>query len=183
MKLLRTIRLDSSDTFVFERAAEPGEVAVGGSFAFWDDDHAALKGKRSAAFRAGFLGVETGGFSTLAQICDVDASQVDAAIESLAGLLTREFGAPDVETARAAAREEVETAQTLADHPAGTLIAMRRWRADDGEIREQFRTLHRRAEPEPGGDARHYRAFTFFEAEEAEPEAVDFDAMIKGKLS
>ncbi|HVD73162.1 MAG TPA: DUF6505 family protein, partial [Xanthobacteraceae bacterium] len=27
MKLLRTIRLDPSDTFVFERAADPGEWA------------------------------------------------------------------------------------------------------------------------------------------------------------
>ena len=32
MKLLRTIRLDPSDTFVFERAAEPGEWAVSGAF-------------------------------------------------------------------------------------------------------------------------------------------------------
>jgi len=35
MKLIRTIRLDPSDTFVFERAAEPGEWAVSGAFAFW----------------------------------------------------------------------------------------------------------------------------------------------------
>ena len=36
MKLLRTIRLDPSDTFVFERAAEPGEWAVPGAFVFLD---------------------------------------------------------------------------------------------------------------------------------------------------
>ena len=38
MKLLRTIRLDPSDTFIFERVAEPGEWAVSGSFVFSDDD-------------------------------------------------------------------------------------------------------------------------------------------------
>ena len=38
MKLLRTIRLDPSDTFVFENAAEPGEWAVTGTFMFADDD-------------------------------------------------------------------------------------------------------------------------------------------------
>ena len=54
MKLLRTIRLDPSDTFVFERAAEPGEWAVSGAFMFWDDDPAALDGKARAAFRGGF---------------------------------------------------------------------------------------------------------------------------------
>ena len=43
VKLLRTIRLDPSDTFVFERAAEPGEWAVSGSFVFWDDDPATLR--------------------------------------------------------------------------------------------------------------------------------------------
>lgn len=38
MKLLRTIRLDLSDTFVFEHAAERGEWAVSSAFAvhgFW----------------------------------------------------------------------------------------------------------------------------------------------------
>ena len=38
MKLLRTIRLDPSDTFVFERAAKPGEWAVSGAFVFWNND-------------------------------------------------------------------------------------------------------------------------------------------------
>ena len=57
VKLLRTIRLDPSDTFVFERAAEPGEWAVSGAFVFADDDPAKLEGKARAAFRCGFLGV------------------------------------------------------------------------------------------------------------------------------
>ena len=43
MKLLRTIRLDPSDRFIFERAAEPGEWAVPGGFAFFDVDPAALE--------------------------------------------------------------------------------------------------------------------------------------------
>ena len=49
MKLLRTIRLDPSDTFVFDKAAEPGEWAVPGAFAFLDADPPALQGK--AMFR------------------------------------------------------------------------------------------------------------------------------------
>ena len=53
VKLLRTIRLDPSDTFVFERAAEPGEWAVSGAFVFWNDDAGAARRqgarRRSAA--------------------------------------------------------------------------------------------------------------------------------------
>ncbi len=48
MKLLRTIRLDPSDTFVFERAAEPGEWAVSGAFMFGDADPDMLTGKARA---------------------------------------------------------------------------------------------------------------------------------------
>ena len=57
MKLLRTIRLDPSDTFVFEQAAEPGEWAVSGAFAFWNSDPGTLEGKARTAFRSGFLGL------------------------------------------------------------------------------------------------------------------------------
>jgi ADP-ribose pyrophosphatase YjhB (NUDIX family) len=42
MRLLRTIRLDPSDTLLFKRAAEPGEWAVSGAFAFAHADPAAL---------------------------------------------------------------------------------------------------------------------------------------------
>ena len=54
VKLLRTIRLDPSDTFVFERAAEPGEWAVPGAFAFAHRMCAALEGKARAPFGRAF---------------------------------------------------------------------------------------------------------------------------------
>ena len=72
MKLLRTVRADTSDTFVFDRAAEPGEWAVSGAFAFAHGDLAELKGKARTAFRAGFLGLESLGRSTLAQIVETN---------------------------------------------------------------------------------------------------------------
>src|SRR5260370_1301396 len=40
MKLLRTIQLDASDSFVFEKAAAPGERAVSGAFSFARDEPA-----------------------------------------------------------------------------------------------------------------------------------------------
>ena len=42
VKLLRTIALDPSDTFVFDVAAEPGDWAVSGAFRFCDRDPAKL---------------------------------------------------------------------------------------------------------------------------------------------
>jgi hypothetical protein len=158
MKLIRTIRLDPSDMFVFQRAAEPGEWAVSGAFAFWNADAAKLEGKARSAFRGAFLGVESLGWSTLVQI--VEASEADraAAIETLARQLVTHFGAPDIEIARAAATEEVAFAASLCNHPPDTLIAVHRT-FEDGEVREAFRTLH------PRGDAKPMRAFSFLEVE------------------
>jgi Family of unknown function (DUF6505) len=166
MKLLRTIRLDPSDTFVFERAAEPGEWAVSGAFMFADADPDALDGKPRAAFRGGFLGVASFGWSTLVQI--VEASEADrvAVVEMLGRALHERLGAPDLAVARAAAEQEVAFAASLCDHPRDTLIAVRRT-FEDGAIREAFRTLH------PRGDRKPMRAFSFLEVEgegEEEPE-------------
>jgi hypothetical protein len=161
MKLLRTIRLDPSDTFIFERAAEPGEWAVPGGFVFFDADPAALEGKERVAFRSGFLGIASLGFSTLVQIVETSEADRTAAIESLAQQLVARFGAPDLATARRAAAEEFAFAASLSDHPPDTLIAMHRVN-DDGAIRETFRTLKPRSGPKP------LRAFSFLEVEDEE---------------
>ena len=158
MKLLRTIRLDASDTFVFDKPAEPGEWAVSGAFAFWSFDPAALQGKTRTAFRSGFLGVATLGWSTLVQI--VEASEADRrnAVDKLAQQLVDHFGAPDMAAARGAAEEEVAFAASLCSQPQDTLIAVHR-SYDDGEVRETFRTLRPRNGEKPA------RAFSFLEVE------------------
>jgi hypothetical protein len=167
MKLLRTIRLDPSDTFVFERAAPPGEWAVSGVFLFSADEAAALDGKARAAFRSGFLGVPSLGWSTLVQI--VEATEGDHAdlVAMLAQQLQERLGAPDPASAHAAAEEEVAFAAALCDQPADTLVAVRRT-LEDGGIREAFRTLR------PRGERKPMRAFAFVEVEgEEDGEAVD----------
>ena len=169
MKLLRTIRLDPSDTFVFERAAEPGEWAVTGGFVFSDVDPAGLEGKARTAFRAGFLGVDSLGWSTLVQIVEASAQDRDNLVAALAQRLMRNFGAPDLKTAQIAAEEEVSFAQSLCTHPSDTLIAVHRT-FEDGELREAFRSLQHRGGPKP------LRAFSFMEVEgedETPEETVD----------
>jgi hypothetical protein len=160
VKLLRTIRVDASDTFVFAKAAEPGEWAVSGAFAFARLDPAELGSKARAAFHAGFLGVGSLGWSTLAVV--VDASEHDRleAVEALAERLVRHFGAPDLAAGRVAAEEEVAFAASLCNFPAGALIAVSR-RFEDGAIHEQFRAL------EPSAPGTPARAFDFVEVKEA----------------
>ena len=174
MKLLRTIRLDPSDTFIFANAAEPGEWAVSGAFVFSDDDPGKLEGKARSAFRGGFLGVQSLGWSTLVQI--VEASEQDrlAAIDMLAKQLVAHFGAPSIDEAVAAAEEEFAFTESLCNQPADTLIAVHR-SFEDGEIREAFRTLRAKDGPKP------LRAFAFLEVEgEEEPEEkVDLATLVQ----
>jgi hypothetical protein len=147
MKLLRTLRLDRSDTFVFERAAAPGEWACPGGFMFWDRDPERLEGKPRAAFRSGFLGLGTFGWTTLVEVAEAMPADVDAATDALARHLVEHHGAPDLAIARAAAIEEIEASASLADHPLGTVIALQRTIEPDGAVRERFRTIMTTLEP------------------------------------
>jgi hypothetical protein len=163
VKLLRTIALDPSDTFVFDVTAEPGDWAVSGAFRFCDRDPAGLTGKDRSAFRGGFLGVQSWGWSTLAQIVHATEGDRRRLVELLAAQLVDRFGAPDLATARIAAEEEVAFVESLCTHSVSTLIAVHR-SARHGEVRESFRRLQLR---ERSG---HSRAFSFMEVED-DPES------------
>ena len=185
LKFPRTIRLDPSDTFVFERAAEPGEWAVSGAFVFWNQDTAGLGQKQRVALRSGFLGIDSLGWSTLAIVTEATEAERQAMVERLAEQLVNKFGAPDSEAARLAAEQEIAFAASLCDHPPQTLLAVQR-SVEDGEIRERFRTLKPR---ETAGDAdrlhAHARAFTYHEVEDGtEPgEEVDLVGLMgKGRI-
>ena len=165
MKLLRTIALDPSDTFVFDVAAEPGDWAVSGAFRFYDRDPAGLTGKDRSAFRSGFLGVQSWGWSTLVQIVYATEDDRRTLVELLAAQLVDRFGAPDLATALIAAEEEVAFVESLCTHPVSTLVAVHR-SAADSEVRESFRRLQLR---EGSG---HSKAFSFMEVEDdPEPES------------
>lgn len=155
-RLLRTLRLDESDRFVFGRPALPGEWAVPGSFMFWAGPPELLEGKARAAFRSGFLGAESFGWSTLAVVVEAAEAERQAAVVALAEGLCRELGAPDLATAMPAATEEIAFAGRLAEQPPGTLVALART-VEGGAVRERFRTLR------PRGGLDHGRAFDWLE--------------------
>lgn len=151
-KLPRTIRLDPSDLHVFERAAEPGEWAVSGAFAFLAGDPARLTGKRRQAFGSGFLGLGSLGWSTFVSVASATEAEVEAVVQQLATHLEQSFGAPTRQQAVDAARTEVDFARELcAEHPVNTLLAIRRELAEDGGIREGYRVV------EPPGGKSHAR--------------------------
>jgi hypothetical protein len=154
VKLLRTIRLDTSDTFVFEKPAQPGEWAVSGAFAFARGDPAILQGKARTAFRAGFLGLASLGRSTLAQIVEATEYDLEMALDKLARQLVAGFGAPGLAVARAAAEDEIAFVASLCDQPPGSVVAVTR-SLENGTIRETFRTLR------PRDGAAAHRAFAF----------------------
>ena len=184
LKLPRTIRLDPSDTFVFEHPAEAGEWAVTGSFLFWDAEIASLAGKARAAFRSGFLGVRSFGFSTLVVVSEASESEREEAVEDLAMHIHEKLGAPNIESARAAAGEEIAFAATLCRHEINTIIALHRTQ-EDGNIKEQFRTLRPRDSAHPGADSLHAfaRAFEFVETDDEPEERVNLAALTRGAHS
>ena len=169
-RLLRTIRLDPSDRVVFAHAAEPGEWAVPGTFLFAGRDIATLGRKEQIAFRSGFLGIASFGFSTLATVTPCRPEERAAAVEALARQFVACLGAPDVDTARPAAEEEIALAEDLCrGHDEGTLIALAR-SLEAGAIRERFRTLKPRDSTafSAGYLRGHDRAFFVVETDEPE---------------
>lgn len=176
LKLPRAIRLDPSDGFVFRKAAEPGEWLVTGSFLFTPESVGELDTKGRVAFRSGFLGIGSFGWSTLAIVSEATAGEREQAVVQLATQFVEKLGAPDLVAARIAAEEEIAFAASLCDHPVQTLLALHRT-LEDGEIRERFRTLM------PRGDMPKdaFRAFEFVEIDgEDEPqEQVDLMQLMK----
>ena len=144
-KFPRTIRLDVSDLNVFPAAAEPGEWAVPGTFAYSDTEPASLSGKEQLAFEGGWLGVESFGRSTFVQVSSATYEQLDTIVERLAAHFVDRYGAPGMPAAIPVAQEEADYAIGLCDHEVGTLLAIERAFTEDG-VTEKIRVVKPRGE-------------------------------------
>ena len=147
MKFPRVIRLDSSDRQVFAQAAEPGEWAVTGSFAFLDQDPARLEPKERLAFASGWFGTASGGRATLVEVAEITEAQFFQVVERLARHFVEHYGAPSLADALPAARAEADDAAALADHKLHSLLALERELGDQGLV-ERIRVVR----PERAGD-------------------------------
>ncbi len=155
MKLLRTIRFDASDEAVFETAAEPGEWAVSGAFAYAHLAPEEVKGKLRQGFANGFLGLGSFGRSTFTTVAEISEAELEEAERALAAHLVERYGAPDIATALPAAKEETDFARDLcADALINTVFTVRRVFGEDGQIREEFRTIKA-----PGAEPVHARVW------------------------
>lgn len=142
MKFLKTIRFDPSDENVFEHAAEPDEWVISGAFEFADLEQDDVTGKTKQAFANGFLSAESFGRSTFASVAEFEDDDLDAVERSLANHFVERYGAPDEDTARPAAREEAQFVIDLCEESLiNTIFTVQRRFSDDGQIKEEFRTI------------------------------------------
>lgn len=162
-RMLRTIRFDASDGQVFPVAAEAGEWAVPGGFAFAGTEEASLEGKRRQAYRCGFLGLTSFGWSTFVRIAPIDATTRRQLVERLAGHLHERLGAPDILAAAAAAEEEIAFAEGLSRLPLDTVLRLSRERDAQGALKESFAIVR------VPGEVRHGRVWDAVEEDGKTP--------------
>jgi len=138
MRFPLIIRLDDSDSRLYEKLAVPGEWAVPGSFAFIDVDPDSLNGGQKEAFHRGFLGTSSFGRGTLVMVDEISDQEYEEVVARLATHFMQNYGVPDREAALIAAREEAAFAASLCDHEIHTLLAMER-KVENASIVESFR--------------------------------------------
>ena len=95
MKFPRCIRLDASDLNIYARAAEPAEWLVPGGFAYADCDPEGLDRKARLAFHSAWLGTESFGHGTLAEVAEIDQAGFEQVVEAPGpGIFVESYGAP-----------------------------------------------------------------------------------------
>ncbi len=141
MNLARAIHLDESDSLVFHRAAQSGEWVISGGFEFSNWDQGDLSGKARQAFANGWLGLESFGRVTFGAVTRIEPGEFEVLNKRLAQHFVDIYGAPDLETARKVALEELsQMADLCAAHDANTLLSVARELTGEG-IRETYRII------------------------------------------
>jgi hypothetical protein len=142
MQLARVIRLDDSDANVYAPAADPGEWAIPGAFAFSNWTDADLEdGKAREAFTHGWLGLESFGRASLVAVAPITDFERNQLVERLAEYFLEHFGAPSIEAARPVAEDEIAQMQAMCeDQDPNTMIVVERAMEAVG-VREKFRLV------------------------------------------
>ena len=139
MRFLRSLRNDA-DRKSFSVVAAPGEWLISAAFMFADREPAMLIGKDLAAFRSGFLGTRTFGWSSRAEVAEIAEGEYADVLQTLARHFMVRLGAPDQATAAALAAEECQFVGNLCDRPTGTVLAVERNFGPQGIV-ERFQTI------------------------------------------
>jgi len=145
VKFPRTVQFDISDKNTFPVVAEPEEWALTGTFAFADSEPQQLSNKEQLAFRNGWLGIGSFGFSTFVVVAEITQDQFETVISRIAGHLFEHYEAPDMLAAAKAARIEADYAANLCHHPLETILAIDREFTEEG-IRERVRVISKQTD-------------------------------------
>ncbi|MDJ1007060.1 MAG: DUF6505 family protein [Paracoccaceae bacterium] len=141
MLFARVIRLDESDTNVFDPAAEPGEWAIPGTFEFADWTEAELQGVAKVAFENSWLGLESFGRASVVAVADITEAEMTALTDRLAAHFVESYGAPDLDAARPVAQNEIDQMAAFCEgQPVNTLMILTR-ELDAAGVREKFRLV------------------------------------------
>ena len=141
LKLARTIHFDESDGNIFARPADSGEWAIAGGFEFSNWTEGELTGKARQAFANGWLSLESFGRATLVAVAQIEESELEALTRGLAEHFVTVYGAPGLDAALPAARDEMAYMQELcADHDPNTLLVVQRELTEAG-VKESFRAI------------------------------------------
>ena len=141
MNFARVIRLDDSDLNVFTTAADPGEWAIPGTFAFsnWTDGD--LVGKARQEFAHGWLGLSSFGRASVVAVAPITEDERARLTDTLAAHFVVAWGAPNLDAARPVAAEEIaQMAAMCDDHVQNTLMVIERELADAG-VKDRFRII------------------------------------------
>lgn len=141
MMFARVIRLDDSDTNVFDPAAEPGEWAIPGTFEFANWTEAELDGVAKLAFENSWLGLESFGRASVVAVADITEAEMKELTDRLAAHFVEAYGAPDLDAARPVAKNEIDQMADFCEgQPVNTLMIVTR-ELDDAGVREKFRLV------------------------------------------
>ncbi len=133
MRFLKSVVLDNSDACLFgaEGAASEGEWVVSGGYAVATR---APRAPGSVDKRDNtFVGVTSHGLCTIAEVCEIDATDYRRLVGELAQHFFDDLGAPSLEAATAAAEDECAyTADLCETLSVGIWLTVRREQTADG---------------------------------------------------
>jgi hypothetical protein len=144
MKFLRAVRLDASDGLVYSEggAARDGEWLASGGYAVCDPAGSSHRTPKCRCLTS-FVGVESHGRCTIAEVVEIDATEYRQIIERLTRHFVDDLGAPTVEAARTAAEDEAGyTADLCESFRPEVWITVKRTPSDDG-VKEHYSVFKR----------------------------------------
>ena len=144
-KFLKAVRLDNSDAELYQQggACDEDEWVTSGGFAVCD----LAQGYRCEPrcyCDASFMSLTRRARCTIAEVIEIEDVDLEIFKDQMAQHLLFDWKAPDFDTARGVAEEEINyTAELAATFPAEVWITVNRSQASDGSIDEKYNQYER----------------------------------------